>query len=83
MDAIELERELLADLREQSHLIDTSVIRPSQLQAHIKSLLSAPISQLTLVFESFAFKRGFGRADFVFDVRMPAQPALPSRRWRT
>src|SRR6202007_1674082 len=58
VDAIELERELLAALREQAHVIDTSVIRPSQLQAHVKSLLSAPISQLTLVFESFAFKRG-------------------------
>ena len=77
VDAIELERELLADLREQAHVIDTSVIRPSQLQAHVKSLLSAPISQLTLVFESFAFKRGIPvDADYVFDVRMLPNPAL-------
>ena len=75
VDAIELERELLADLREQAHVIDTSVIRPSQLQAHVKSLLSAPISQLTLVFESFAFKRGIPvDADFMFDVRMLPNP---------
>jgi UPF0042 nucleotide-binding protein len=75
VDAIELERELLADLREHAHVIDTSVIRPSQLQAHVKSLLSAPISQLTLVFESFAFKRGIPvDADFVFDVRMLPNP---------
>jgi len=75
VDAIELERELLAALREQAHVIDTSVIRPSQLQAHVKSLLSAPISQLTLVFESFAFKRGIPvDADFVFDVRMLPNP---------
>jgi UPF0042 nucleotide-binding protein len=75
VDAIELERELLSDLREQAHVIDTSVIRPSQLQAHVKSLLSAPISQLTLVFESFAFKRGIPvDADFVFDVRMLPNP---------
>ena len=75
VDAIELERELLADLREQAHVIDTSVIRPSQLQAHVKSLLSAPISQLTLVFESFAFKRGIPvDADYVFDVRMLPNP---------
>ena len=75
VDAIELERELLADLREQAHVIDTSVIRPSQLQAHVKSLLSAPVSQLTLVFESFAFKRGIPvDADFVFDVRMLPNP---------
>jgi RNase adapter protein RapZ len=75
VDAIELERELLADLREQTHVIDTSVIRNSQLQAYVKSLLSAPISQLTLVFESFAFKRGIPvDADFVFDVRMLPNP---------
>ena len=75
VDAIELERELLADLREQAHVIDTSVIRASQLQAHVKSLLSAPVSQLTLVFESFAFKRGIPvDADYVFDVRMLPNP---------
>jgi UPF0042 nucleotide-binding protein len=75
VDAIELERELLSDLREQAHVIDTSVIRASQLQAHVKSLLSAPISQLTLVFESFAFKRGIPMdADYVFDVRMLPNP---------
>jgi len=75
VDAIELERELLSDLREQAHIIDTSVIRASQLQAHVKSLLSAPISQLTLVFESFAFKRGIPvDADYVFDVRMLPNP---------
>jgi UPF0042 nucleotide-binding protein len=75
VDAIELERELLSDLREHAHLIDTSMIRNSQLQAHVKSLLSAPVSQLTLVFESFAFKRGIPvDADYVFDVRMLPNP---------
>ncbi len=75
VEAIEHERELLADLREQAHVIDTSVIRPAQLQAHIKSLLSAPDNQLTLVFESFAFKRGIPvDADYVFDVRMLPNP---------
>ncbi|MBK9238532.1 MAG: RNase adapter RapZ [Rhodoferax sp.] len=75
VDAIELERELLGDLREQAHVIDTSIIRASQLQGYVKSLISAPTSQLTLVFESFAFKRGIpGDADFVFDVRMLPNP---------
>ena len=75
VDAIELERELLADLREQAHVIDSSTIRPAQLQAQVKSLLSAPTSQLTLVFESFAFKRGIPvDADYVFDVRMLPNP---------
>ena len=41
----------------------------------MKSLLSAPASQLTLVFESFAFKRGIPvDADYVFDVRMLPNP---------
>ena len=75
VDAIELERELLADMRENAHVIDTSVIRPSQLQAYVKSLISAPLAQLTLVFESFAFKRGIPvDADYVFDVRMLPNP---------
>jgi len=75
VDAIELERELLADLREQAHVIDSSTIRPAQLQAQVKALLSAPVSQVTLVFESFAFKRGIPvDADYVFDVRMLPNP---------
>ena len=75
VDAIELERELLADLREQAHVIDTSIIRSAQLQGYVKSLISAGASQLTLVFESFAFKRGIPMdADYVIDVRMLPNP---------
>ncbi|BEP60267.1 MULTISPECIES: RNase adapter RapZ [unclassified Variovorax] len=75
VQAIELERELLADLRDGADVIDTSLIRPAQLQSYIKALISAPPSALTLVFESFAFKRGVPLdADFVFDVRMLPNP---------
>lgn len=75
VDAIELERELLADLRDQAHVIDTSVLRAAQLQGYVKSLLQAPSSRLTLVFESFAFKRGIPvDADYAFDVRMLPNP---------
>ena len=75
VDAIELERELLGDMREQAHILDTSMIRSSQLQAYVKSLIFAPTDQLTLVFESFAFKRGVPLdADYVFDVRMLPNP---------
>ena len=74
-EAIELERRLLAKLREQAHVIDTSIIRPAQLQAYVKSLISTPGGQLTLVFESFSYKRGIpADADFVFDVRMLPNP---------
>lgn len=75
IDAIELERELLADLREQAHVLDTSIIRPAQLQGYVKALITTPAQQLTLVFKSFAFKRGVpGDADYMFDVRMLPNP---------
>ena len=78
-DAIELERKLLSDMREKAHVIDTSMIRSAQLQSYVKSLISAPANQLTLVFESFAFKRGVPLdADFVFDVRMLPNPHYES-----
>jgi UPF0042 nucleotide-binding protein len=75
IEAIELERSLLADLREQAHVIDSSMIRAAQLQTYVKTLVSTPGEQLTLVFESFAFKRGVPTdADFMFDVRMLPNP---------
>ncbi len=75
VDAIELERKLLAALRQQAHVIDSSIIRASQLQEYVKTLVSTPGGQLTLVFESFAFKRGVPTdADYVFDVRMLPNP---------
>lgn len=75
VEAIELERELLAELRQHAHVIDTSVLRSAQLQEYVKSLLSAPLAQLTLVFQSFSYKRGIPvDADYVFDVRMLPNP---------
>jgi RNase adapter protein RapZ len=75
VEAIEHERELLSELREDSHIIDTSLLRNAKLQGYIKSLISAPATQLTLMFESFAFKRGIPvHADYVFDVRMLPNP---------
>jgi RNase adapter protein RapZ len=79
VDAIELERELLGEMREQAHVLDTSLLRSSQLQGYVKALISAPSSQLTLVFQSFAFKRGVPLdADYVFDVRMLPNPHYES-----
>jgi UPF0042 nucleotide-binding protein len=85
VEAIELERGLLANLRDQAHVIDTSIIRPSQLQAYVKSLITTPGGQLTLVFESFSYKRGIpADADFVFDVRMLPNPHYePALRHQT
>ena len=75
IESIALERELLTTLREQSHVIDTSTIRATQLQSYVKTFIAAPSAQLTLVFESFAFKRSVPTdADFMFDVRMLPNP---------
>ena len=75
VEAIELERKLLSDLRAQAYVIDSSIIRPAQLQGYIKELTTVPGTQLTLVFESFGFKRGVpSDADYVFDVRMLPNP---------
>ncbi len=75
MDTINLERELLSPLREVSTVIDTSLLRPTQLRTWIHNVVQASASKLTLVFESFAFKHGVPiDADFVFDVRMLPNP---------
>lgn len=74
-DAIELERELLGELREISTVVDTSQLRPAQLRLWIRDLVQAGSLALTLVFESFAFKHGVPLdADFVFDVRILPNP---------
>jgi RNase adapter protein RapZ len=74
-EAIELERELLGDLREVSTVIDTSQLRPALLRNWVRSLVGARDSALTLIFESFAFKHGVPLdADFVFDVRVLPNP---------
>ena len=75
VQVIELERELLAELREQAQVIDTSNLRGSQLQAYIKDLIGTDKGGLSLVFQSFAFKHGVPvDADYVFDVRMLPNP---------
>ncbi len=75
IEAIELERALLADLREVSTVIDTSQLRPALLRNWVRSLVGVRESALTLVFESFAFKQGVPLdADYVFDVRVLPNP---------
>ncbi|MGB6099759.1 MAG: RNase adapter RapZ [Comamonas sp.] len=75
VQSIQLERELLAELREQSLVIDTSNLRNADLLAYVKKLMAVPPGRLTLVFQSFAFKRGVPMdADYVFDVRMLPNP---------
>jgi UPF0042 nucleotide-binding protein len=80
LDAIRLERDMLSDLRERAHVVDTSLMRVSNLISHINALIDDAQSRLTLVFESFAFKRGVPMdADYVFDVRMLPNPHYEPR----
>jgi UPF0042 nucleotide-binding protein len=75
IEAIELERELLADLRDASNVLDTSQLRPAVLRKWVHGIVGARIASLTLVFVSFAYKYGVPLdADYVFDVRMLPNP---------
>ena len=75
VEAIELERELLAGLRDVSTIVDTSNLRPTQLRAWMRELVGAADSRLKLVFESFAYRHGVPLdADYVFDVRALPNP---------
>jgi RNase adapter protein RapZ len=75
VDAIELERELLAEPREFATVLDTSQLRPAQLRVWMRDMVRAGGNRLTLVFESFAFKYGVPLdADYVFDVRVLPNP---------
>jgi len=74
-ECIERERELLADIDDLGHRIDTSDLNPNALRAWVKDLLDLGESGLTLLFQSFGFKHGIPLdADMVFDVRCLPNP---------
>ena len=74
-EAIEYERALLADAREQGFAFDTSDLSAAALRGWIKDFISVDPSRLTLLFESFGFKHGVPLdADLVFDVRCLPNP---------
>ncbi len=78
MDAIALERERLQPLREiANYVIDTSGLKPKQLQKKLQSIVNSNGESIPLRIEvmSFGFKRGLPRqADLVFDVRFLPNP---------
>jgi len=74
-EAIQLERERLADVAPLAHRIDTSDLSASALRLWIKDLVGQDRSRITLLFESFGFKHGIPLdADLVFDVRCLPNP---------
>lgn len=74
-ESIACERELLANLGDLGHVIDTSHLSANTLRAWIKDVVSIKHTGLTLLFTSFGFKHGIPLdADFVFDVRCLPNP---------
>lgn len=77
-DAIAQERQILRPLRMLADaVIDTSELNVHQMRRRVTTELGLGDSELSLLFESFAYRRGVpGDADFVFDAR-----GLPNPHW--
>ncbi len=74
-EAIDAERQMLSDIAEIAHRIDTSDISPNTLRGWIKDLIHFDASRFTLYFQSFGFKHGSPLdADLVFDARVLPNP---------
>jgi RNase adapter protein RapZ len=79
-ECIERERELLAEIADLAHRVDTSDLAPNTLRNWVKDFVGLPHTGLTLLFESFGFKRGVPlNADLVFDVRCLPNPHYDPR----
>jgi len=74
-ESIQHERDLLAQLADLGHRIDTSDLSANTLRSWVKDFVTHEKSGLTLLFASFGFKHGIPLdADFVFDVRSLPNP---------
>jgi UPF0042 nucleotide-binding protein len=74
-ECVQRERELLAEIANIGHHIDTSDLRANALQSWVKDFIKVDRANLTLLFQSFGFKHGVPLdADLVFDVRCLPNP---------
>ena len=74
-ESIALERNILSDLGNLGHVIDTSNLSANTLRSWVKEVVASEHAGLTLLFTSFGFKHGIPLdADFVFDVRCLPNP---------
>lgn len=74
-ECVQQERELLAEISNIGHHIDTSELKTNALSVWIKQFIKLDRARMTLLFESFGFKHGIPLdADFVFDVRCLPNP---------
>ena len=74
-ECVAQERELLGEIANIGHRIDTSELGANALRAWVKQFIELDQARLTLLFESFGFKHGIPLdADLVFDVRCLPNP---------
>jgi len=74
-ECVRYERELLADISDIGHHIDTTELDANALRAWIKQFIKLDRARLTLLFQSFGYKHGIPLdADMVFDARCLPNP---------
>jgi RNase adapter protein RapZ len=74
-ECVDAEREALEPLRAISSCIDTTALLPNVLRRWVLETVEEESAKLTLVFETFGFKKGLpSDADLVFDVRCLSNP---------
>lgn len=74
-ECVSQERELLADISDIGHHIDTTELKANSLPNWIKQFIKVDRARLTLLFQSFGFKHGIPLdSDMVFDVRCLPNP---------
>jgi UPF0042 nucleotide-binding protein len=74
-EALARERQLLTDIDEIGHRVDTSELHPNTLRNWIGDLLGTEQRALTVLFESFGYKHAIPLdADLIFDARALPNP---------
>ena len=74
-ESIVLEREMMEELANLGHRIDTSELSANTLRSWVRDFIELDHNGLALLFESFGFKHGSPLdADYVFDVRCLPNP---------
>ncbi len=74
-EALARERQMLSDIDEIGHRVDTSELHPNTLRNWIRDLLGTDQGQITVLFESFGYKRSLPLdADLIFDARALPNP---------
>ncbi|SFW23573.1 RNase adapter RapZ [Nitrosovibrio sp. Nv17] len=79
-ESIQMEREMLREVRNLASRIDTSDLSASALRAWVRDFIGLNPANLTLLFQSFGFKHGIPLdSDMVYDVRCLPNPHYEMR----